>query len=233
MNVPGRVPVGEPLVVSGTASGVNSVRIVLVSPDGIEEEYSAMASSGHFRISLTLSEPGEWIVRVIAGSTTEERRVRVEAPSETGYRILYGKHDREAASILGLEAKRAGDELPDGNLIVLGGPKANKLAAQLNEELGIVVDINGSRGAIRVGDRVWRFQVEYGRSDYALITFLERDGRRIVLGEGLTRFGTRAAAIKIGEGGIDGIIVVRWVDDNGNGEVDPEEVEVIFRGSWP
>ncbi len=235
LSVPSKVPVGEPLVIEGNASGVNSVRIVLISPDGAEEEYSAMVSSGHFRISLTLSEPGRWIVRVIAGSTIEERRVSVEASSNSDrqYKVLYGKYDREAASILNLEAMKAGNELPDGNLVILGGPKANELAARLNEELGIVVDVNGSRGIIKVGDRVWRFRVEYGRSDYALIASLERDGRRIVLGEGLTRFGTRAAAIKIAEGGIDGIILVRWVDDNGNGEVDPEEVEVIFRGSWP
>ncbi len=233
VDIPSRVQVGEPLVVSGTATGVNSVRIVLVSPDGVKGEYSAMVSSGHFQISLTLSEPGEWIVRVIAGSTVEERRVRAEIPSEVHFRVLYGEHDREAASILGLEAIRSGDELPDGDLIILGGPKANELAARLNEELGIVVNINGSRGIIKVGGRVWRFQVEYGRSDYALIASLERDGRRIVLGEGLTRFGTRAAAIKIADGGIDGITIIRWMDDNGNGEVDPEEVEVIFRGSWP
>ncbi len=233
VDIPSRVEVGESLVVSGTASGVNGVRIVLVSPNGVEEEYSAMVSSGHFQISLTLSEPGEWVVRVIAGSTVEERRVRAEISSGVHFRVLYGEHDREAASILGLEARKAGDELPDGNIIILGGPKANELAARLNEELGIVVDIDGSKGIIKLGDRVWRFQVEYGRSDYALVTSLERSGRRIVLGEGLTRFGTRVAAIKIAEGGIDGVIIVRWMDDNGNGEVDPEEVEVIFRGSWP
>ncbi len=238
VSVPSRVVAGEPLVVSGNVSGVNSVRVILVSPSGAEEEYSAMVSSGHFRISLTLSEPGEWIVRVIAGSTTEERRVSVEPASEAKssevkFKVLYGKHDREAASILGLESMRAGNQLPSGNLIILGGPKANELASQLNEELGITMDINGSRGVIGIGDRVWRFRIEYGRSDYALIASLERDGRKIVLGEGLTRFGTRAAAIKIAEGEMEGIAVVRWVDDNGNGEVDPEEVEVIFRGSWP
>ncbi|MDK2372807.1 MAG: redoxin domain-containing protein [Candidatus Korarchaeota archaeon] len=233
VDIPGRVGVGEPLVVSGTAFGVNGVRIVLVSPDGVEEEYSATVSSGHFQISLTLAELGEWIVRVIAGSAVEERKVRAEVSSSVHFRVLYGEHDREAASILGMETMRSGDELPDGDLIILGGPKANELTAQLNEELGIVVDISGSRGIIKARDRVWRFQVEYGRSDYALIASLERYGRRIVLGEGLTRFGTRAAAIKIADGEIDGVIIVRWVDDNGNGEVDPEEVEVIFRGSWP
>ncbi len=233
VSLPSEVRAGEPLVISGTVSSVNSVRVVLVSPSGAEEEYSAMVSSGRFRISLTLPEPGEWIVRVIAGSTVEERRVTVKTAPEVKFKVLYGKYDREAASILGLEAMKAGNHLPDGDLIILGGPKANELASQLNEELGITVDINGSRGLIRVGDHVWRFRVEYGRSDYALIASLERDGRKIVLAEGLTRFGTRAAAIKVAEGGVDGIVIIRWVDDNGNGVVDPEEVEVIFRGSWP
>ncbi len=233
VSVPDEVILGEPLVISGSAPGVDNVKLVLISPDGAEEEYSAMVLSGSFRMSLTLPEPGEWVVRVIAGSSVEERRVSVRVAPETTFKVLYGRYDLEAASILGLEVERAGDELPDGNLIILGGPRANKLAARLNEELGMEVDVNGSRGIIRVRDRVWRLHVEYGHSDYALVAFLERDGRKIILGEGLTRFGTRAAAIKIAEGDLDGIAIVRWMDDNGDGKVDPEEVEVIFRGSWP
>ncbi len=233
--VPSRIAAGEPLIIRGNVSGVNSVRVVLISPEGREEDYRAMVSSGHFQLSVTLSEPGTWTVRIMAGSTVRESKVRVVEGSAPTFTVLYGRHDRQAASILGMNATRAGEEMPQGNIIVLGGPVANPLASRLNGELGIRVEVNGSRGIIGVGARVWRFSISYGKSDYAIVASVERDDRRIILGEGLTRYGTRAAAILLSKSGgqVDGVMIIRWVDDNGNGSVDPGEVEVIFRGSLP
>lgn len=233
LDVPKKAKQGETIILNGVVKPrVSEVSVVLVSPRGKKETFSAVPdSTGSFHLPVSLDEAGRWTVKVIAGPSSEQVSVIVE-PTEA--MVLYGTHDREAASFLGMKSEPAGEELSPGNLIILGGPKANPLSKLLNRELGVAVDINGSMGIIKVGKQVWRLKVRYGRLDYALVISTERDGRSIILGEGLTRYGTRAAALLIAKGKLSSdVTIIRWSDDNGDGEVQLDEVYEIYRSSLP
>lgn len=233
LDVPDRVIQGETITLSGVVKPrISEVSIIVTSPRGKKGIYSAVPdSSGYFSLPISLDEAGKWIIKITAGLSSRQVSV-VVGPARA--RVLYGTYDQKAASLLGMESEPAGEELPPGNLIILGGPRANPLSKLLNGELGVTLDINGSVGIVKVGKQDWRFRIEYGRLDYALIISTEGNGRSITLGEGLTRYGTRAASLLIAEGKMSSdIAIIRWSDDNGDGEVQLGEVEVIYRSSLP
>jgi hypothetical protein len=60
--------------------------------------------------------------------------------------------------------------------------------------------------------------------DYALLTF--REGRIYLMG--VHRFGTKAAIMWLSRGLHFTSAVIRWRDLNGDGDVEMEEIDVIY-----
>lgn len=115
--------------------------------------------------------------------------------------------------------------LPDGSEILFNGT------------LGRFFYINNS-GIYNVTEITWlnAKSDRFGKVDFAVV-FIERDialGKKVVVVEGFTRFGTTAAGLWL-KNAIQSnslpsgkaIVVLVWNDTNGNGIVDPNEIQVI------
>ncbi len=126
--------------------------------------------------------------------------------------------------------------LPRGPLLVLGGPEANPAAAILNPYLGVVVGLDGSSGILGFGNSTIRFEVDFGRRDAAVLAVGEVNGTAVFLAEGLTRFGTEAAAACLASPSCrprGKASLVFWEDVDGDGSVSPGELEAALpAGPW-
>ena len=153
--------------------------------------------------------------------------------------VVYGREpDEDPARAL---AMTFGFTLTDRDrgrdVVVVGGPVANPLAAQLNEEAGVSFTVRPGEVVLEYDGRTWRVTgADYGVRDYAIVASATIGGRRVLLVEGCTRYGTEAAALALTA---DPFIpswspgmVLYWEDLNGNGQVEMEEISTDY-SRWP
>ena len=233
--VPSEVYVGQSVKISGSLSpAVDRITIEVRWPSGYSKNYSVLTVDGRFTFSFTPREPGRWAIKIIAGPSSKEyqltARLMVSLQINQTFKAYYGTFDQEAAEILGLETQKAGTTLPPGNIILLGGPKANHLSKLINQMEGITVENKEGRSYIKVNSYELKTIVSYGKSDYALIYALEYKGRKIILVEGLTRYGTRAGALYLWSGYAAGntLVIIKWTDYDGNGDVSLQEIKEVY-----
>ncbi len=110
------------------------------------------------------------------------------------------------------------------NRIVLGGPAVNP---SYGANVKFLKSNRGYYSGIEVnGTDYW---VNYGSSDYAVVSISNVGGGTYILAAGVTRYGTRAALLWLSENMPllkDGTYVLSWID-NGNGKVEISEIGVI------
>ncbi len=158
-----------------------------------------------------------------------------------GTPVIGSENDRAAANILrdafGLNdavlVKSLSDQ-PEGDLFIIGGPEVNILAATYNKPLGIeiktyptiTISVNGKSLSIKRSD--------YGKADIAVIAIGEVSGRKVVLVEGGTRYGTEAAALFLAKNvaQLTGSTwaIIQWADQNGDGKIQLDEIAVKYSG---
>jgi len=122
--------------------------------------------------------------------------------------------DRNSVSVIIPSAQIA----PGADLVV-GGPVANKRSRAV-ESYGI----RFSRDELIINGTVYRSS--WKRVDYGLILY---KGNRVYV-MGTHRFGTKAALIWLKMGGLAGrSSLLEWVDANGNGDVEADEIRLKAR----
>lgn len=90
--------------------------------------------------------------------------------------------------------------------------------------------LRGDEAKLFVKSKEYNLTIKFGKEDYAVVYWLRWEERFIVVGEGFTRFGTLAASIFIGANQLDDqLYLLHWVDSNGNGDVELNEVEVVMK----
>lgn len=116
------------------------------------------------------------------------------------------------------------------SMVVLAGPLSNRVSAGLNPIADLKFTRADGRWTIEVPGFTAEKPVEFGHSDYGVVTAIKYNGRFVLLVEGCTRYGTLAAAATILEGSHDGFtqLIVYWKDENGNSKVEPEEIEIVY-----
>jgi len=108
-------------------------------------------------------------------------------------------------------------QIAPGADLVVGGPVANGRSKAVESH-----GIRFSRDELIINGTVHRSS--WRRVDYGLILY---EGNRVYV-MGTHRFGTKAALIWLRMNGLTGnSCLVRWTDENGNGEVEAEEVIVL------
>lgn len=231
--VPRVAVVGDAIEVSGEVQPPSlGVNITVVSPSGDETVLKPrVVGNGEFRVTLKLDSEGVWVIRAQAGSEVREHRITVIPNKPRGlesYEVLYGTYDERAGKIISGSARRA-KELPNDNVVLLGGPKANPLVLEFNSIAGVSIILRGSQAKLFIKAKEYDLTVRFGKEDYAVIYWLRWEGKFVVVGEGLTRFGTLAAAIFMKSNQLeDQLYFIHWVDSNGDGEVDLSEIEVLM-----
>lgn len=226
--------VGEALEVRGEVQPPSvEVNISIRRPDGSEIILRPrLIGNGEFSLMFTPDSEGIWLLRANAGSEVRELRVTVIPNKPRGiesYEVLYGTHDERAGRMISERAKRAGS-LPKDNVVLLGGPKANSLVLEFNSIAGVSMFLRGSEAKLYVKSKEYDLKILFGREDYAVVYWLRWEGRFVVVGEGFTRFGTLAASIFMRANQLeDQLYLLHWVDSNGDGDVELDEVEVIAR----
>jgi len=113
-----------------------------------------------------------------------------------------------------LREARPGAEVGEDCRIIVGGPFANPRSR--------IYEANFGRDELRINRSVYRSV--WGKLDYALLTF--REGRIYLMG--VHRFGTKAAIMWLSRGLYFTSAVIRWRDLNGDGDVEMEEIDVIY-----
>lgn len=226
--------VGDPVTLSGEvrppSAGVN---ISLTKPDGGEVLLRPrVAGNGEFSLMFAPDSEGVWVVRASSGSEFRELRITVIPNKPRGieeYEVLYGGYDERAARMLSQRARRS-ETLPKDNVVLLGGPKANSLVIEFNSIAGVSMFLRGSEAKLFVKSKEYDLTVRFGKEDYAVVYWLRWEGRFVVVGEGFTRFGTLAASIFIKANQLeDQLYLLHWIDSNGNGDVELNEIEVIMK----
>jgi len=124
-----------------------------------------------------------------------------------------------------------------GDYVIVGGPIAAPALNAINQILGISfnIDVAGGTLSLTVGGKTYSISTaEFGKKDYAVIA-LHYDGTRFICGlQGITRYGTRAAALwfsnKCPYLPEKNYVVLYWEDKNDNGRVELAEVKVVAEG---
>ncbi len=234
---------GMETLIGGTVTGgkVSNLTLVFTSPSGEEREVDVPVSGGRFSLSTTFNEPGVWTVSVSVGGRTFSKKFLVKVAyylalngSES---VIFREDDVISAQIFDIGQKlRLGgvSSLPQGRLVLLGGPQANKFVRELNQRLGITVLNKGGKGKIRVLDYTLNAEVEYGKLDYALVVAAGYEGRVVIAVQGLTRYGTFAASLMLHAGYLNELsyAVIRWADLDGDSSVSFDEIEVVRSGIY-
>jgi len=185
-------------------------------------------------ISLTVRGPNpsfilEYRVRPvkIADSIQEAHYYQV-------YTSAYGP-DAEYATMLlsSLSLKSTSTAVNPYYTLIVGGPLANKMADEYNKWVGLSFTISEGKVTLNLeGIGNYTGVSSYGVVDYAAIINLVDDGRKILLIEGCTRYGTLAAIKYVASNPqalTAKIIVISWKDIDGDGSVDIEEIELKTR----
>lgn len=117
--------------------------------------------------------------------------------------------------------------------LIVGGPLANKMADEYNKWVGLSFMISEGKVTLNLeGIGNYTGVSSYGVVDYAAIINLVDDGRKILLIEGCTRYGTLAAIKYVASNPqalTAKIIVISWKDMDGDGSVDIQEIELKTR----
>jgi len=119
------------------------------------------------------------------------------------------------------------------NLIVVGGPIANSVSAQVNSLAGVSFIVATDSITIKVeGKEYTWYRSDWKKNDYAVAFLVQSEGRYILAIEGCTRYGTYAVALYLkahfNELAGKKVIVIRWVDTDGNGDVNAADtIELV------
>ncbi len=150
-----------------------------------------------------------------------------------------------------IEALREGlvvDEMSDEQVLnftrkctvflVIGGPLVNKVSEKYNQYMGVSFEREGGGLRLVVGNESYGFSKGmFGKEDYAFLGLLFMDGKPMVFLEGVTRFGTVAAAKYLLQHmglGDKHYVVVHWVDSDSSGTVtDNDLIEAVQQGTYP
>ncbi len=150
-----------------------------------------------------------------------------------------------------IEALREGlvvDEMSDEQVLnftrkctvflVIGGPLVNKVSEKYNQYMGVSFEREGGRLRLVVGNESYGFSKGmFGKEDYAFLGLLFMDGKPMVFLEGVTRFGTVAAAKYLLQHmglGDKHYVVVHWVDSDSSGTVTGNDlIEAVQQGTYP
>jgi len=182
---------------------------------------------------------GNFMIRAKVGLTCEipaENRKSQDLDGTTISGLLRGENlmiwgadaDRKAVEFLSsrLKAKTAlePDLKPGATLISVGGPVSNPLAATLNRNLGISFNVSSSGITLTYHGEKWIVNKRtLWSEDYGIVKAYSNGTCNVVFVEGCTRLGTLAASYFIGYNLQQltkaDAIVVKWVDFNGDKEV--------------
>ncbi|HDI73787.1 MAG TPA: ABC transporter substrate-binding protein [Candidatus Korarchaeota archaeon] len=109
---------------------------------------------------------------------------------------------------------------PEGVSLVIGGPEVNIHTKVAFEEAGIKVD--GYSITLPSGES---YRSQFGKVGYGIAVLI---GDNLYVA-GPTRYGTEAAFLYIQKNRVNkGLIIVKWEDKNGNGQVDLDEVSSVL-----
>jgi hypothetical protein len=104
--------------------------------------------------------------------------------------------------------------------IVVGGPLANPNSISVAEKSGV----SFGRDYMKINGSIYRS--EWRHVDYALI--LIKGETMYVMGT--HRYGTKAALLWLSKSPLfDSYVIIKWMDVNGNGDVDMEEISEVVR----
>ncbi len=201
------------------------------------------AGPAEIKVSAISKYSTIWAFAIKDVFITGQASLDLSAAAVIGGTPVYGSDEDLAAaemlrSAFGLNAPvkiAAYPQAPEGNLFVVGGPKANKAAETLNKVFGVEFKYSGSSTTISVGGKSDTVSgADYGKKDIAVVLIGETAGRKVVLVEGATRFGTQAAATFLAEKAdeLTGATwaLLSWVDQNGDGAVQIDEISVTASG---
>ncbi|RLG43951.1 MAG: hypothetical protein DRN81_05575 [Thermoproteota archaeon] len=119
-------------------------------------------------------------------------------------------------------------------IVTLGGPIVNNMSRLLDDMMGIEFKIEDDGGSLCVGGSMFSISwEEFGTHDYSVICVGELNDRAYLSCQGITRYGTWAASCYLrsllsssSTDFLEGvkIVVLEWIDMNGDMRVDREEV---------
>jgi len=208
------------------------VNVTIIRPDGEEINVRPrVIGNGQFSVDFTPDMEGTWVARASSLSETREVRITVLPNKPRGiesYDVVYGTHDERAGKIINQNAKSS-KSLPNDNVVLLGGPKANPFVPEFNSIAGVSMILKGKSAKLFIGSKEYDLSVTFGKEDYAVVYWLRWEGRFVVVGEGLTRFGTLAASLFMKNTQLEKqLYLIHWKDLNGDGDVSYDEIEVLM-----
>ncbi len=162
-------------------------------------------------------------------------------PPPPPFRYVLSPSPADMEAALALASSRGASitsQVPaDGDYVILGGPFAHELGAEAASRARVLFYREDGYLVMRVAtiDQTWRVNgSDWGVRDYAVaFSYVDEAGNRVYAAMGLTRYGTRAAAIWLDShcgwltGGYGSVI--EWRDYDGDGEVESSEVRQVAR----
>ncbi len=119
-----------------------------------------------------------------------------------------------------------------GTVVAVGGPEVNPAAWEGADVEFVRAGAGGTYSGLRFGNEtLW---ARFGREDYAAVWVQGCGNLTLARVAGVTRYGTRAGLLWAlgrlsGGGGLPpGLTLLGWEDSDGDGSVDPGEVEVVL-----
>jgi len=148
--------------------------------------------------------------------------------------VAPGVIDRNAALSLGTGVDSAPSS---GDNVYVGGPVVNDFVKSLNSELGISINVRDSKVTGKnteielhaLNQSKFVSGEDFGKYDYGVLSLgYDKSGKKYVVVEGLTRYGTEAGAKLISSQYLPySDALFEWIDFNSDKKVDLDEIRVI------
>gem|GEM_PF-4191243 len=145
-----------------------------------------------------------------------------------------GVADRNAALSLGADVANVPSSREN---VYVGGPVVNEFVKSLNSELGISINVRDSKVTGKnteielhaLNQSKFVSGEDFGKYDYGVLSLgYDKSGKKYVVVEGLTRYGTEAGAKLISSQYLPhSDALFEWIDFNSDKKVDLDEIRVI------
>jgi len=240
-------PSGNPIVSrtrSTDSSGAYSVafNLPLNAQEGTYTVYASASYQGHtasnsdtFQVTAHPTPTFDRICELFSMDTVVVVGDRAH-PSDVIGATLFGwalGHEGVPRPEARLDTNLTAEQEEYWNMIIAGGPAVNEQAVRFVGEFGVQFSFVGNILIVSVEGLTITYDIsKKGSEDIAIVILGEHQGRHVLLICGYYWYGTNAAFLYMSdparwqEHSGEHILLLRWVDQNGNHLPDPEETTV-------